>query len=185
MVRPLFASVFAIAFTMPGCPKTDAPPTPPPMTAVRGPRIGDRAPDIVGVDLDGEPIRLGDYRGKVVALSFWADWCHVCRELFPHEKELVEKYGGQPFVLLGVNGDDSPERAKRVHDKNQLNWRSFFAGDPEGMIPTQWGVKAWPTTFLIDARGIVRFRIEGRQPHAVERGIQSLFREMETGKKTS
>ena len=174
MIRPLFASVFAVAFTMPGCPKNEAP-VAPPMSA--GPRIGKLAPEIVSVDLEGQPIKLSDFRGKVVALSYWGNWCHVCRELFPHEKELVEKFREQPFVLLGVNGDDSIEAGKRAQDKNQLTWRSFFVGDPSGPIPKQWGVSAWPTTFILDARGVVRFRFEGRQPQAVERAVSQLLRE--------
>jgi len=178
MLKPLFASLLAVAFTMPGCGKNDPPPGLP-----RAPRAGQPAPEIVGVDLDGEPIKLSDYRGKVVALSFWANWCKYCVELFPHEKQLVEEFREQPFVLLGANGDEPITLAKKAQEKYQLPWRSFYLDGPEGPIPTQWGVNGWPTIFLIDAKGILRYRFEAAAPQSVERAIRTLLREMESEKK--
>ncbi len=183
MFRPLFAGLFAVAFTVPGCPKNDAPPAPPKSARVQ---LGQPASEIAGLDLDGEPMKLSEFRGKVVALSFWGSWCHYCRQLFPHEKELVEKFREQPFVFVGADAEREPgeiEIAKKLQTKNQLTWRSFNLGDPEGPIPLQWGVHSYPTTFLIDAQGIVRYRIEGPQPQVVERGINQLLREMETAKR--
>ena len=63
------------------------------------------APDIEGDDFDGTRFKLSDYRGKVVAVSFWASWCKPCRELIPHERAIVERFQGRNFVLLGVNID--------------------------------------------------------------------------------
>jgi len=182
MLKPLFASLLAVAFTMPGCGKNEPPPRLP--QSPSGPRAGQPAPEIVGVDLDGEPIRLSDYRGKVVALSFWANWCKYCVELFPHEKQLVEEFHDQPFVLLGANGDESIIVAKKTQEKHQLPWRSIFLEGPDGPIPTQWGVGGWPTIFLIDAKGILRYRFEAAPPQSVERAIRGLLREMETDSKS-
>ena len=101
MMRLCFANVLlAFLLTMPGCGKTDLPPDAPSASFVT---IGAPAPEIRAIDLDGKMFSLSDYRGKVVDLSFWADWCPWCVKLFPHEKALVEKYKDRPFVLLGVS----------------------------------------------------------------------------------
>lgn len=177
LVKPMFAGVFALALSMPGCPKK-APPEPIPLGRPRvqpGPQIGQPAPEIVGVDLEGEPMKLSDFRGKVVAVSFWANWCRCCVALFPHERQLVEKYRDRPFVLLGVNADENRSQAKKVQDRHQLSWRSFHIGDAVGPVPTEWGVDAWPTIFVLDAQGTVRYRINGADAPAVERAIESLL----------
>lgn len=178
VLKPLFAGLFAIALTMPGCGRESPQPQP-----VRGPRIGQPAPDIVGVDLEGESFKLSDYRGKIVVVSYWAQWCKYCVDLFPHEKALVEKFKDQPVVLIGVNGDPTIERGKASQDKHQLTWRSFWVGDPEGPVPTEWGVDGWPTTFIIDANGVLRHRFVGPQPQHVEHAVERLLREMETVRK--
>ena len=77
-MRPLFGSLFAFAITFPGCVKSSAPrlpdsePAAPALAA--GPNVGQLALEISGVDLDGAPMRLSDYRGKVVVLDFWGHW---------------------------------------------------------------------------------------------------------------
>src|SRR5262245_14174870 len=90
--------------------------------------VEEEAPDTVGHDSDGQPIRLSDYRGKVVLLDFWASWCPPCRAMFPQERELVEKMRGRRFVLLGVNCDADVEKQKEVEESEGLNWRSLFDG---------------------------------------------------------
>ena len=62
----LFGNVFALALTLQSCARVEPGPA--------GPSVGVPAPEIDGTDLDGAPMRLSDYRGKVVVLSFWGDW---------------------------------------------------------------------------------------------------------------
>ena len=80
--------------------------------------VGKPAPEIVGKGVDGKPIRLSDYRGKVVVLSFWATWCSPCMSMVPHEQELVERMKGKPFVFLGISGDEDRERLKFSGSRN-------------------------------------------------------------------
>ena len=120
--------------------------------------VGQPAPELIGEDLDGRPIRLSDFRGKVVVLSFWATWCGPCMELVPEEKALVAALAGRPFVLVGVNGDRDEDRdqVRRTIAAEGITWRSFRSGRADGSIAERWAIDAWPTVYTIDARGIIR-----------------------------
>jgi thiol-disulfide isomerase/thioredoxin len=119
-------------------------------------QVGCKAPDIEGEDIDGKPLKLSDYRGKVVMISFWATWCGPCMGLVPHEKALVDMLKGRPFILLGVNGDEDREKVKKVSAQERVIWRSFWNGRASGGIPVRWGVSQWPTVYVIDHAGVIR-----------------------------
>jgi thiol-disulfide isomerase/thioredoxin len=125
--------------------------------------IGQVAPEIQGHDLDGEKLKLSDYRGKVVLLSFWGSWCGPCMQMIPHEQKLAEGMAGKPFALIGVNSDVNPLDGKRVAEKRKVTWRSFWSGTngSDGPIPTAWNVKAWPTVYMLDPKGTIRLKLEG------------------------
>jgi thiol-disulfide isomerase/thioredoxin len=150
--------------------------------------IGRTAPEIEGEDIDGKPMRLSDYRGKVVVDSFWATWCIPCMEQVPREKALVEGMKGRPFVLIGVNGDNDREKAKAVSAREGVNWRSFWPGGAKRGIPLEWGVSSWPTVYVIDANGVIRDdglvyfeEIYGRK--TPDKMIESLVAEVEKATK--
>jgi peroxiredoxin/HEAT repeat protein len=135
--------------------------------------IGKTAPEITGQDLDGKSMRLSDFRGQVVLLDFWVDWCPFCREMYPHERNLLEEYSGKPFTILGVNCDD-PKKARQVQSSGKVTWRSWADG-PNGPINDQWNVKSFPTVVLLDAEGRIRFK-NVRGP-ALDAAIRQLVRE--------
>jgi RNA polymerase sigma factor (sigma-70 family) len=114
--------------------------------------IGNPALEIEGEDLEGDSLKLSNYKGKVVVLRFWADCC-VPSDL----KKIEEKMAGKPVQLIGVNCDITLKRAQAVVDKQEITWPSFNDGR-DGPIATAWNVNSWPTTFVLDRRGIIRFR---------------------------
>ena len=141
--------------------------------------IGMLAPEIEGNDLDGAPFRLSDYRGKIVMLDFWGQWCPPCRAMFPHERYIVERLSTLPFALIGVNSDASLEVAKRSVEEEILPWRNFWNG-PEGTagpISRDWCVSEWPTLYLIDGDGIIRHK--GLRGEDLERALESLLAEID------
>jgi thiol-disulfide isomerase/thioredoxin len=122
--------------------------------------IGRTAPEITGEDLDGAGLKLSGYRGKVVLLVFWASWCGPCMETVPQEKALVEHFKGRPFALVVVNGDSSKISAARAVKENQISWPFFWNGKegPGGTIPVAWNVRSWPTIYVLDQQGVIRFK---------------------------
>ncbi|MEO1526402.1 MAG: SUMF1/EgtB/PvdO family nonheme iron enzyme [Planctomycetota bacterium] len=120
--------------------------------------VGSVAPDIVGEDLDGVSFKLSDYRGKVVLLDFWGDWCGPCQAMYPHERSLVKQLADKPFALIGVNSDEDLADIRRIVAKKNLRWRSFQNESSTGTISDKWAVQAWPTIFVLDAKGVIRFR---------------------------
>jgi len=132
---------------------------------IRNLAVGKPAPEITGEDIDGKSFRLRDYRGKVVYLSFWADWCGACRAMFPLERSLVERMRGKPFVLLGVNGDSDKGKLRELMKREQITWRSWCDGggsaNTAGPIARQFNVSGWPTIYVVDHRGVIRHKLLG------------------------
>jgi hypothetical protein len=96
--------------------------------------------------------------------------------MYAYERSLVEKYRSRPFVLLGVNTDSDRDVARQAALRHAINWRSWWAAAADGDIPARWQVTAFPSLFLIDARGVVRQAHVEPGP-ALERAIESLLRE--------
>ena len=117
--------------------------------------LGSLAPEIVGTDLEGARIKLSDYRGKVVMLVFWANWCPYCRRLLPYERQLVSKMEDRPFALLGVNVDKRADAAA-IQRKKMTSWPSWQDG-PSGPISSKWHIKGYPTVFVLDRKGTIRW----------------------------
>jgi thiol-disulfide isomerase/thioredoxin len=121
--------------------------------------VGRPAPEIDGTDMDGKPLRLSDYKGKVVVLVFWGTWCGPCMALVPQERDLVARLKGQPFAFLGVDCNDDRETAREAMAREGMTWPSWYDGGANrGPIAERYHVRAYPSIFVIDAKGIIRAR---------------------------
>ena len=127
--------------------------------------VGKVAPELEGDDINGNAFKLSDYRGKVVVLNFWASWCGPCMQMVPSEVRLAERMKGKSFAIVGVNGDSNRDDAKRVVQKENITWRSFWSKNgSKGTIPKTWNIPGWPTVFVLDPNGVIRFRFDGYGP---------------------
>lgn len=141
--------------------------------------IGKAIPDIRGKDSDNKELKLSDYRGKVVVLDFWATWCAACMTTTPHKRALVKRLEGKPFAMLGVNRDSSRETLKKAEEKHRIIWRSFFDGR-DGPISQAHNVQTMPTTYVLDDRGVIRYK--GVRGEAMDRAVEGLLAEQEKRK---
>ena len=101
--------------------------------------------------------------------------------MYPHERSLVETYRDAPFALIGVNSDKDREEARATVKEENLPWRSFWNG-PEGTygpISRAWNVWSWPTLYLIDAEGVIRFK--NLRGEALDRALAQLIAETSDG----
>ena len=101
--------------------------------------LGKLAPDIEGRDVDDQPFRLADYRGKVVVLTFSGNWCGPCRAMYPDERKLVERLKDKPFALLSVSSDPDKETLRKAIAEETITWRCWWDGGTSGPIDSRWG----------------------------------------------
>ena len=93
----------------------------------------------------------------------------LCRR----ERSLVKRLKGKPVVLLGVNSDPDREATLKFIKEQELTWPSWWDG-PQHPIATKWRVKALPTVFILDAKGVVRYKGHGAD---IEKQIDALLAE--------
>jgi hypothetical protein len=102
--------------------------------------------------------------------------------MLPHERSLVKRLADRPFTLIGVNSDKSAAELKDVMAKESITWRSFFDGPgTQGPIATAWNVSGWPTIYVLDQRGVIRFK--GVRGKAMDRAVDQLLAELDETRK--
>ena len=96
--------------------------------------------------------------------------------MYPHERSLVKNLSGKPFAIIGVNSDDTIETPQKLVSEGTVTWRSFQNEGPEIPISESWGVTGWPTIYVLDGGGRIRYK-NVRGP-ALDAALQSLLEEM-------
>ena len=131
--------------------------------------IGQVLPDFPPtVDLEGKPISLANYRGKVLLLDFWAVWCGPCIGEIPNVKKVYEKYRNRGFDVIGISLDTDEAVLREFIKDNQLPWRQIFDGEEwNGPLAEKYGVRSIPAPFLLDREGKV-ISVNARGPRLEE-----------------
>lgn len=123
-----------------------------------------------GVGPEGSPLRLSSLRGRPVVLNFWASWCDTCPEEAPNLARLWDRYGKRGVVVLGVNSQNDPPKARAFLSQYKLRFANVREGDDA--VARRYGVAAMPETFLIDPDGMIRvLPIRGALNDAIEEQI--------------
>jgi peroxiredoxin len=143
-------------------------------------QVGMKAPELVGVDLNGKAIRLSDYAGSVVVLDFWKA-NGFSREAMPRERALTILFEGQPFTIIGINTDYDRKRMDALLRENQVNWSNIYDGPDDGPLTKEWHVQGWPTRYVLDRHGIIRYR--GSDFEQLDQTVRDLMKKMPPAKK--
>ena len=121
------------------------------------------APDFAFDAADGTHITLESLRGKIVLLDFWASWCGPCVKALPSVKKVSTQHERDPFVVLGISGDNELVPWRTFTSKNGMTWPQYWYRDHR--LRQAFGIKAIPTYVLLDAEGIERLRVVGTGFH--------------------
>ncbi len=125
--------------------------------------IGKVVPDFSATDLDGNPISLEQYRGKVVLLDFWAVWCAPCIAEMPKIKKVYDTYKNEGFDIIGISLDFDKKRLRDYLKENDIPWRQVFSGKiMDNPVALHYNVRSIPTQWLIDKDGsLISHQVRG------------------------
>jgi peroxiredoxin len=100
--------------------------------------------------------------------------------MYPHERSLVKRLEGKPFALLGVNSD-TKDRVRQAMKKENITWRSWWdGGNTGGPIAKAWNVSGWPTIYVLDAKGVIRYK--NVREKEMDKAVDKLLAELEETK---
>ncbi len=136
---PLLLLVVAAAFVFFGC-----------SDSRRGIYPGETAPDVVGVNLAGQPFSLHQVQGRVVLVNFWATWCAPCMAELPALERLHKSLSGQGFSVVGIAVDDSLDNIKEAVAQNGITYPVLL--DEKGKSKRLFELKGFPESFVLDAQ---------------------------------
>ncbi|WP_455217438.1 redoxin domain-containing protein [Kaarinaea lacus] len=110
-------------------------------------------------DIKGKKHSLSQYRGNVLIVNFWASWCPPCIHEIPSMSKLYKDMSGRPFTILAINLGEKQEDVREFLQDFPVDFPVLL--DPQQTQPKQWKVFAFPTSFLLDKKGVVRYSVAG------------------------
>ena len=148
------------------------------LEAVKNLAVGKPAPDVESLGLDGKKVKLSDYKGKVVLFDIWATWCPPCVAMIPHEREMVEKQKGKPFVLVSFSADDDKETLEKFLEKQPMPWTHWWDNGPKSAVLKKFRVQVFPTLYLMDHSGVIRYKWTGKPgDKELDEAVETLVKE--------
>ncbi|MES9827572.1 MAG: TlpA disulfide reductase family protein [Candidatus Thiodiazotropha sp.] len=117
------------------------------------------APPLVLQDIKGNQVKISDLKGKTVLLNFWTTWCPPCIEEMPSLIRLKEAMNQSDFVILAINVEESERRVSKMAARLKLNFPVLL--DPSRVAANAWEVKVFPSSFLVDGQGRLRYKAIG------------------------
>ena len=140
----VFVTVVALAVTFSGAPQFEPPPA------------GSANLNFTVQDMNGQSVRLADFRGRPVILNFWATWCGPCRAEIPELNALAERYKAQRLAVLGVSVDDQPEALRTFAQQFPIKYPVLVGRGHDDFQEAYDAVVAIPVTWFIRADGTVQ-----------------------------
>ncbi len=117
---------------------------------------GNRAPDFTLTDLSGNEVKLSNFQGKIVVVNFWATWCGPCMEELPFFQAISDNESAGGFKILAINQKETKSQVlSGLNDKGYAFTFTILL-DSDGKVNTLYNIDTLPTTFFIDAEGIIK-----------------------------
>jgi peroxiredoxin len=118
--------------------------------------IGAKFPDFNEKDVNGKPLSIANYKGKVVLVDFWATWCGPCIGELPNVLAAYEKHHKNGFEIVGISLDKDLEKLKSFTTEKKMTWQQYFDGLVwENKLAGKYGVVGIPATYLLDGNGTI------------------------------
>ena len=111
-------------------------------------------------DIDNKEVDLNKLKGKVILVNFWASWCPPCVHEMPSMQRLQNRFSAKGFTILGVNMAEDVKTVRHFL-KTKVNVQFPILFDKDGAALKDWGVFAFPTSYVIDRKGKIRYAIYG------------------------
>ena len=125
--------------------------------------VGGVAPDCALSAIGGtQDYSLKQFRGKVLYVDFWSSWCGPCAQSFTFLNELDRDLKGQGLQVIGINLDEAGEDAKSFLEQHPASFH--IVTDAAQQCAKDFGVKAMPSSYLVDRKGIIRYVHLGFRP---------------------
>ena len=131
-------------------------------------------PDVLGNDMQGNPVTVSSRKGKVVIVTFWASWCGPCRRELPVLGKLQRVVGRDSLEVIAVNYKEDRKEFRDIIRANK-DIELTYVYDPRGIISDRYGVSALPNMFIIDSEGRVAHVHRGYGPEMIERFAQEMI----------
>jgi len=104
--------------------------------------------------LEGKPLSIANFKGKVVLIDFWATWCPPCRAEIPNVVATYQKYHDKGFEIIGVSLDEDKAKLIDFTKDQNMTWQQFFDGQGwSNKLAVKYGIQSIPATFLLDGDG--------------------------------
>jgi thiol-disulfide isomerase/thioredoxin len=123
--------------------------------------IGSHLPEFTVKDLQGHEISSADLKGKVVIIDFWATWCGPCKQEMPGYQKLVDRYGAQGLVVIGLKSDAMADTENPLKFAKRIGVRYPLAVATVTLTGKFGGIEGLPTTLLYDRNGVLRTKVIG------------------------
>lgn len=116
--------------------------------------VGSAFPDFAETDLDGKPMSVGNFKGKIVLVDFWATWCGPCVGELPNVLKAYEKFHGKGFEIVGISLDSDKGKLTSFIKEKNMPWQQFFDGGGwKNKVSQHYSVNSIPATYLVGKDG--------------------------------